>query len=205
LLELFVNRYRWKKNFPPEIVHFYWIVRHTEVDSYQWLVHLLTELSYEMKRAREAKQIEKTYYCEINIYVTATPKENTKGLPSAGNATHTKLKRAAKQLSDAFSKPYFTADQLYMNMLYPTVSSKNQIQHMRKNPKASNRLQDIWVWNGRPQWEEIFQTMKLERQHSDIGVCFCGAPIIGADLQKNCEKFSSSAEDILFTLHKENF
>lgn len=102
-------------------------------------MHLLTELSYEVKRAREAKQIEKTYYCEINIYVTATPKENAKGLPSAGTGTHTKLKRAARQLSDAFSKPYFSADQLYMNMLYPSVSSKNQIQHMRKNPKASNR------------------------------------------------------------------
>ena len=39
----------------------------------------------------------------------------------------------------------------------------------------------------------------------DIGVCFCGAPVIGADLRGMCEKYSSVQEDCLFTLHKENF
>ncbi len=158
-----------------------------------------------MKRAREMKQIESTYYCEISIYVTGVPKTNSNGLPSAGGGNHLKLKRAAKQYSEAFSKPYFTAEQLYMSMLYPTVDSKSQVQHMKKHPRAANRLQDIWVWNGRPKWDDIFQSMKDQRQHSDVGVCFCGAPAIGSDLQKSCEKYSSMAEDILFTLHKENF
>ena len=112
-LVVFLCRYRWKKNFPPEILHFYWIIRHNEVESFQWLVHLLTELSYDMKRARETKQIESTYYCEINIYVTAAPKTATAGPPSVGNSPYPKLKRAAKNYSDAFSKPYFTAEQLY--------------------------------------------------------------------------------------------
>ena len=48
--------------------------------------------------------------------------------------------------------------------------------------EAENRLQDIWIWNGRPNWDEIFAEMLKSRQHSDIGVCFCGAPVIGADL-----------------------
>ncbi len=39
-----LTRYRWKKNYPPEILHFYWVVRHNEVESFQWLVHLLTGL-----------------------------------------------------------------------------------------------------------------------------------------------------------------
>lgn len=46
-----LTRYRWKKNFPPEILHFYWIVRHNEVDSYQWLVHLLTGTPLFLSRA----------------------------------------------------------------------------------------------------------------------------------------------------------
>ena len=71
---------------------------------------MCTELSYDVKRAREMKQIESTYYCEINIYVTAAPKSALNG-PPANNTV--KLKRSAKQYSDAFSKPYFTADQLY--------------------------------------------------------------------------------------------
>lgn len=198
-------KYRWKKNYPPEIVHFYWIVRHNEIESFQWLVHLLTELSYELKRGRESKQIDSTYYCEMNIYVTAVPKTNSNGLPSTGTNPYKKLLRSAKTYSEAFSRPYFTAEQLYMNMLYPTIDSKGQIQHMKKYPKAANRFQDIWIWNGRPKWDDIFTTMKEQRQHSDIGVCFCGAPAIGSDLQKACEKYSNVKEDILFTLHKENF
>ena len=39
----------------------------------------------------------------------------------------------------------------------------------------------------------------------DIGVCFCGAPVIGADLKTMCEKYSSVKEEVIFTLHKENF
>lgn len=48
------------------------------------------------------------YYCEINIYVTAVPKKK------AGESApaHT-LKRSQKKYSEAFTKPTFTADQLY--------------------------------------------------------------------------------------------
>jgi hypothetical protein len=70
-----LTKYRWKKGFGPEILHFYWVVRHGEIESFQWLVHMLTELSFEVKRSRYTKQIEDHNYLEINIYVTAAPKE----------------------------------------------------------------------------------------------------------------------------------
>ncbi len=79
---------------------------------------------------------------------------------------------------------------------------RGQIKKMMGD--APNRMQDIWIWNGRPHWDDIFAEMLKNRQHrcrsqtwnlcpqlftyihtyihSDIGVCFCGAPIIGADL-----------------------
>jgi hypothetical protein len=37
-------RYRWRKNFTPEILHFYWVVRHNEIESFQWIVHALAGL-----------------------------------------------------------------------------------------------------------------------------------------------------------------
>ena len=89
-------------------------------------------------------------------------------------------------------------------MLNPTVDSKGQIKKMR-NPNAPNRLQDIWIWNGRPYWDDIFHYVKEQRQHNDIGVCFCGAPVIGADLREMCEKHSKVDDGVLFSLHKENF
>lgn len=71
-LSLILCRYRWKKNFNPETLRFYWIVRFNEVESYQWLIHTLTgmyhriterganaaELEYNLKRFRESGQVE---------------------------------------------------------------------------------------------------------------------------------------------------
>jgi hypothetical protein len=59
-----LTKYRWKKNFNPKVLYFYWIV-----DGFQWLVHMLTELSYELKKSLQHRQIEKRYYCEIHIYI----------------------------------------------------------------------------------------------------------------------------------------
>ena len=189
-----LTKYRWKKNFCPEILHFYWVVRQSDLDSFQWLVHMLTDLEYELKKSRENGQVTSRYYCEINIFVTGvseTPRE-------AGS-----LKRPSS-LAAGFSPPSFTADELYSAMLNPTASSKSQFEKM-KDKRAENRFQDIWIWNGRPDWDSIFAEMKNQRQHADIGVCFCGTPVIGADLKSMCEKYSNVDEDCLFSLHKENF
>jgi hypothetical protein len=42
-------------------------------------------------------------------------------------------------------------------MLKPTVDSKGQSAKMKNNPRSPNRLQDIWVWNGRPHWDDVFE------------------------------------------------
>lgn len=157
-----LTKYRWKKNFNPEIVHLYWVVRQAEVDSFQWLVHLLTELSFELKKAKEMHQIEKKYYCEINIYLTQADKN-----PKTPNPLH----RASRCLGQEEAllglkvAPSFTADQLYAHMMNPTVDSKGQVQKM-KSGNSANRFQDIWVWNGRPNWDEIFREVKDQRQHT---------------------------------------
>lgn len=190
-----LTKYRWKKNYNPEIVHFYWVVRQNEMDSFQWLVHMLTDLSYELRKSKANNQIDKSYYCEIHIYVTGVEKD---AIPV------TQLHRPKRVFHQSNCKPTFTADELYAMVMNPTVSSKGQVGRM-KDARPANRLQDIWVWNGRPHWDEIFRDMKEQRQHSDIGVCFCGAPVIGADLRTMCEKYSDISDQCLFSLHKENF
>ncbi len=190
-------KHRWKKGLNPEIMHLYWVVRQGDVDSFQWLVHLLTELSYEYKKAREADQILSSMYCEFNIFVTAVEKDNTK--------TPLPFQKAKRKYSSNSIQPLFNADKLYELMLNPTVPSKKMVDIMKKGGNAPNRLQDVWVWNGRPDWNQIFADVAEQRQHSEIGVCFCGAPVIGNDLKKMCQRYSSKTEDCLFTLHKENF
>mgnify|MGYP003385496747 CR=1 FL=1 len=74
-------KYRWQKNFTPEILHFYWVVRHNEIESFQWLVHQLTELQYELHRQRQVGMVSPKHYCEINIFVTAYNARNTSFVP----------------------------------------------------------------------------------------------------------------------------
>jgi hypothetical protein len=103
--------------------------------------------------------------------------------------------------------PLFDAEELYEALIHPTVSSRDMKAAMKARyaEEARNSFQDIRVWNGRPVWDDIFASMRENREHADIGVCFCGAPVIGADLKKMCEKHSSVQDDCMFSLHKENF
>jgi hypothetical protein len=46
----------------------------------------------------------------------------------------------------------------------PSVSSKGMIEYMRSHKEsAPNKFQDINVWNGRPNWDEIFEVCTLHR------------------------------------------
>jgi len=72
-------------------------------------------------------------------------------------------------------------------------------------PQAHMQLEDIHVYNGRPRWEERFASVSSTHQDEDIGVTFCGNPLIGKDLALMCYKFSGARQKGIFKLHKENF
>ena len=57
---------------------------------------------------------------------------------------------------------------------------------------------------GRPDWPGEFQSVKDFHGRENIGVVFCGAPMIAEALKKQCEKLSDKKSTI-FRLHKENF
>jgi hypothetical protein len=161
---------------------------------------MLTELSYELKKSLQHGQIEKRYYCEIHIYITGVAKDPIKV------ADLHRAKKVFNASSDDVS-PSFSADELYRMMCNPEVSSKTQMAAMkekgRKDSELSprNRLQDIWVWEGRPHWDQVFREVRDQRQHSDIGVCYCGAPVIGADLTEMCHKYSDIKDKVTTMTH----
>ncbi len=80
---------------------------------------MLTELSFELKKSKQNGQIERKYYCEINIYVTAVDKKPREVLP---------LYRPKKQFYTSNCQPNFTADELYSKLLNPTVDSRGQVK-----------------------------------------------------------------------------
>ena len=57
---------------------------------------------------------------------------------------------------------------------------------------------------GRPDWEKEFKGLAAIYGREDIGVVFCGAPMIAAALKEQCERLSDR-ERTVFRMHKVNF
>jgi hypothetical protein len=75
-----------------------------------------------------------------------------------------------------------------------------------KNPgKEPVTMGHVTVYNGRPKWPQHFGQMVKDCPAGDIGVMFCGNPMVGRDLKENCRLHSSTEASRLFHLHKENF
>ena len=74
----------------------------------------------------------------------------------------------------------------------------------------------MWAWSsllphmpphlkaGRPDWDTEFRQLADHYGRENIGVVFCGAPLIAAALKEACEKHSKN-DKTMFRLHKENF
>jgi len=194
-----ICRYKWKKGFSPEVVYFYWIVRHDEIESFRWFVNVLYELEKRVASDRRAGALSPDHRIELNVYVTAAPKAGSaQVVPKTSDLKFS----SAQDMNVGYNVDVgFTEEMLLRALLNPSAPSEQQ----RTIQAQENR--DIWVWNGRPQWADIFQSVKEKRgkNTTSVATCFCGTPVIGKDLKVNCSRASSSREKIRFDLYKENF
>ena len=71
-----------------------------------------------------------------------------------------------------------------------------------KNPNTGEPY--LRLKAGRPDWDSEYKELAGIYGRADIGVIFCGAPMIAAALKSSCEKLSDK-EKTVFRLHKENF
>jgi hypothetical protein len=73
--------------------------------------------------------------------------------------------------------------------------------------KKNDVLRSEWFVNfmarPHPMAAQVFSMMAGQAVDPDIGVFFCGAAVIGADLLSMCQKYTKGG--ITFSLHKENF
>ena len=158
-----IMRHKWQYGFSPEILQFYWVVRHSEIESFTWFVELLHELSRDVANFRKSGSIT-TQYCQINIYVTRKPKGKTT-YDARKLGKHDSVRRNVdqegkmKNMAGADVSIGFTKAKLMETLLNPPSSSKHHNKIMDLGAKAPNRLQDIFVWDGRPQWDQIFSRL----------------------------------------------
>jgi len=217
--------YKWTNGFNPEMIYFYWGVRHKEVFAFQWFVGMLTQLLDVTADNRAKGKIKNHHFSEVHIFVTSYKEgqrptsfkehnialtSNLRALEAGGSKTDSN--------SSVVNKAGFSADQLFDLLAKPPTSVDEYAACLRqaaKNKKVPrdqrvplpNRLSNIWVWNGRPKWDPVFEDVAKRRPMDSeyIGVCFCGMSVIGAQLQRMCEKHSRAAESLIFKLHMENF
>ena len=71
-------------------------------------------------------------------------------------------------------------------------------------PRATCLVWQVRIRAGRPDWDSEYKELAGIYGRADIGVIFCGAPMIAAALKSSCEKLSNK-EKTVFRLHKENF
>lgn len=69
-------------------------------------------------------------------------------------------------------------------------------------PPKHTELGDVHVWNGRPDWDLLFSSVSRNHPHMDIGVMFCGNPMIGKDLRRQCHIHSKGRREGIFKLRK---
>ena len=204
------NRYKMKRGVGPNSVYFYWAVRHKEVKAYQWFVSMLTELLHITALNRSTGKIDNTNFVEVHIFVTSVDSNAPLEPMRAGEQVVFETKDSSKGVRDR-NAAGFSAEQLWNMLQRPSVDSSRynaQLALAAKNPKApKNRLSNLWIWSGRPNWDEIFVDVAKRRPMDSeyIGICFCGMSAIGDALQECCEKYSRPSESLIFNLHKENF
>jgi hypothetical protein len=64
----------------------------------------------------------------------------------------------------------------------------------------------VHVHKGRPAWDDFFKIIAEKSPAPDIGVTFCGNPLIGADLTKCADKYTALSGGLkTFHLHQEVF
>lgn len=194
-----ILRYKWKKGYFPERVYFYWLVRQSEIDSFQWFVQLLCELEAERMRDITMGNANVGNMLQMHVFVTRAERS----FPTPQLKANADIPLEMKQ----YTGDALTPAVLLERMVHPVVKSRALGETMLHPQTAPNRYQDLFVWDGRPDWDLLFQQVKAEKPASEknIGVMFCGAPIIGKDLKTMCEKHSQGTSSTMFCLHKENF
>jgi hypothetical protein len=60
---------------------------------------------------------------------------------------------------------------------------EKQLLDLMVNPRPGcTQIGDVYVYNGRPDWNAMFNDVRERNPNKDVGVLFCGNPRIGDDL-----------------------
>ena len=187
----------------PDHAHFYWVCGWKDVDAFRWLIRRIKECQDEVLHMRHTNPaMMKAKSFSVHIFLTSAPKNPPSVVKDVGEGDVgfwgvPMAERGAGRVGAKWGEM-----ELYRAM---------------KQPQGSGvTLDDVRLYVGRPEWKERFGEVSnaTHAGGGDVGVLYCGNPMIGNDLQKQCHGWNQrrsgqqvqGGQDVgLFKLHKENF
>eukprot|EP00457_Paulinella_chromatophora_P002090 gb/GEZN01002094.1/.p1 GENE.gb/GEZN01002094.1/~~gb/GEZN01002094.1/.p1 ORF type:complete len:821 (+),score=43.14 gb/GEZN01002094.1/:95-2557(+) len=185
--------HRWKYSLGrtyPQSAYFVWVCSHRDLFSFRWFVRAMKDAQDEIMHMRKVdpkNMVDKHFH--VWAFITSVPKDvKPAKVPPADNISFWGQPRAESKMLKAHAS--FTEKELYEAM---------------DNPQAQVvEFGDITVTEGRPKWSVPFTAIR-NRHPGEVGVMFCGNPMIAEDLGNACYYASRGRPHGTFKFHKENF
>ena len=196
----------------PARAHFFWVCSHRDVDAFRWFIRTIKEAddqvtNYIRTANDDLKQNSKMFH--VHIFVTSVKTKagtNAANLPDPDNDTAFWGRRQAndmlKETNNYQSIEREVEDSYTEWDLYSAINNPSQEGESFGEEGAWR----VHVHFGRPKWDTYFDEIRLNSPFPEVGVTFCGNPLIGNALEESCAKHTSlSRGAIKFALHSEVF
>jgi len=187
--------HRWKYSLGrtfPQSAYFLWVFSHAEIDSFRFFVRWMKDAQDEvlhMRAANDEGMRQKGF--AIHCYITSAPKEaKIPDFDDSNDVGFWGVPREERKLLKTVAP--FTERDLYIAMNACKTGTTQQFG-------------DIYIHEGRPKWKARFDEVRNKHPQGEVGVTFCGNPIIADDLSKQCHIASRGRKNGIFKFHKENF
>ncbi|KMS93474.1 hypothetical protein BVRB_031110, partial [Beta vulgaris subsp. vulgaris] len=168
-------RNRWKFSIGrsyPDHVYFFFVTSHKEINSFRWVIRMLKEADDEVHNLWAVNKNfvdNKTF--QFHIYVTSAP-DNCKPFGPINIEDDVKFWG---------SKLHADENLVLVNAEWTEIELLNALQCP---PKKTQRLGNIYVHRGRPDWSKQFENVANTHPANDIGVAYCGNPVIASNLKE---------------------
>jgi len=187
--------HRWKYDVGetnPSHAYFVWICNYNELQYFRWMIRTIKECQNEVTSLRmKAGNTMNSKTFEVHIYVTSVPEKPVVEDIKIDDDIGFWGRPGNHSLNAEKSTEVCSEMDIYQAMLNPE--------------QGGTQIEDIFIFRGRPDWNTMFGALAGRHPIGKHGVCFCGSPLIGADLKSTCQNNSNAANGLMFTLHKENF
>eukprot|EP00397_Hematodinium_sp_SG-2012_P006980 GEMP01007019.1.p1 GENE.GEMP01007019.1~~GEMP01007019.1.p1 ORF type:complete len:786 (+),score=167.80 GEMP01007019.1:524-2881(+) len=195
-----ILHYKWRKGVDIKVKNMYaaWMCPQDNLGAFRWFMESASNCDLAYKLCDSKK-----FHYEMHFYVTSA------AAPDATSPRVVPTVTQQKTYDDGINtaiRPYCAISLLDATKAAETPVS--QFAEVMTNTTWRNAaFGRTKIWNGRPDWEELFQ--RISDRHADpkkghgVGVFFCGAPIIVDSIRQSAQLFTNKA--ISFHVFKENF